>query len=239
MATSLLGEEIIGWNNPKRPDAIMLKGRYVDLEPLDCKRHAKDLFAAYSEDLEKRVWDYLPYGPFISEAAYSSWITKNASSDDLCFFAIRDLRDCRCVGVASYLRINPAHGTIEVGHIAFSPLLQSTVGATEAMYLMMKWVFEQGYRRYEWKCDALNIRSRRAAQRFGFSYEGIFRQAAIVKSHNRDTAWFAVIDKEWPILKSAYEAWLGENNFDQQGKQKQSLSSMTSSVLFRRDPVIS
>ena len=144
----------------------------------------------------------------------------------------------RAVGVASYLRFNPASGSIEVGHINFAPLLQSTIGATEAMYLMMRWAFMAGYRRYEWKCNALNLKSRRAAQRLGLSYEGVFRQATISKGRNRDTAWFAAIDAEWPSLQIAFENWLQPENFDAAGQQKRALSAMTEAVLVLRDPML-
>ena len=234
----LLGEEIAGWFSPERPTAgIILKGEHVLIEPLTADCHSKDLFEAYSEDANQTIWDYLPYGPFNSELSYASWITKYAAEEDPFFLAIKDLKSNRYVGVASYLRINPEHGTIEVGHLNFSPSLQSTTGATEAMYLMMKWVFTQGYRRYEWKCDSLNQRSRQAAQRFGFSYEGVFRQAAIVKGRNRDTAWFSIIDKDWPLLKKTYESWLNANNFDMRGRQRQSLSELTSIIINCHDPM--
>ena len=140
------------------------------------------------------------------------------------------------IGVASYLRINPKEGSIEVGHINFSPRLQQSIGATETMFLMMQWAFENGYRRYEWKCNALNLKSRAAAQRLGFSYEGIFRQATIAKGRNRDTAWFGIIDKEWPDLKQAFQTWLVADNFDSNGQQKQRLSQLTAPVRVKSDP---
>ena len=149
------------------------------------------------------------------------------------FYAILDQDNDRPLGAASYLRIAPAAGSIEVGNIAFSPLLQRRPGATEAMYLMMKWAFEAEYRRYEWKCDALNVPSRRAAQRLGLSYEGEFRQALIYKGRNRDTAWYAAIDSEWPRLRAAFETWLDEADFDPDGRQRQSLSALTHPILVK------
>ncbi|MCP3687758.1 MAG: GNAT family N-acetyltransferase, partial [Gammaproteobacteria bacterium] len=170
-------------------------------------------------------WTYLPYGPFDSFEAFDSWSRADCQGDDPLFHAVIDLSTGRAVGLASYLRITPAAGVIEVGHIHFSPLLQRTRLATECMYLMMKRVFDElGYRRYEWKCDALNAPSCRAALRLGFVYEGIFRQATMYKNRNRDTAWYAVIDKDWPRIKNAFKQWLDDGNFDRQGRQKQSLS---------------
>ena len=151
------------------------------------------------------------------------------------FFAIRRLSDKKPLGVASYLRIKPDIGTIEVGHINFSPLLQKTTEATEAMYLMMEWAFESGYRRYEWKCDSLNLASRRAAQRLGLSYEGVFRQATINKGRNRDTAWFAAIDKEWPAIKTSFKSYLSEDNFNESHTPKTSLTELNEPNLFKRD----
>ena len=159
------------------------------------------------------------------------------TKDDPLFYAIKNLETAHIEGVASYLRIAPEAGSIEVGSITFGPALQRTRAATDAMYLMMKWAFEAGYRRYEWKCNALNMPSRRAAQRLGFSYEGIFRQAAVVKGRNRDTAWFAAIDAEWPGLREAFEAWLSPANFDAEGKQRERLGDLTSLVRVSSDPL--
>jgi RimJ/RimL family protein N-acetyltransferase len=161
-----------------------------------------------------------------------------ATKDDPVFFAIHGLQTGRWAGVASYLRITPEAGSIEVGHINLSPELQRTRAATEAMYLMMGRAFEAGYRRYEWKCNALNLGSRRAAQRLGLSYEGVFRQAAVIKGRNRDTAWFAAIDGEWPALKAAFETWLDPANFDDSGRQRRSLAVLTAPTLAARDPAL-
>ena len=237
-----LGVPVPNWVAPISPDQMQWKdemqGRYVRLEQLKAARHCDDLFTAFAADTKNQIWNYLPYGPFVSAADLANWIHATCASSDPYFFAIIDQPSNRAVGVASFLRINPDSGSIEVGHINFAPVLQSTIGATEAMYLMMRWAFTTGYRRYEWKCDALNSKSRRAAQRLGLSYEGVFRQATISKGRNRDTAWFAAIDAEWPSLQIAFENWLHAKNFDVAGQQKQSLSSMTEAVLVRCDPML-
>jgi len=207
-----------------------MEGQYCALTPLDPKAHAQALFNAFAKDVENVDWAYLPYGPFDSLPALQAWLEEIARKSDPLFYTVMD-RQGKAVGVASYLRISPANGSIEVGHIHFSPQLQRTPAATEAMYLMMKRAFALGYRRYEWKCNALNERSRRAALRLGLSYEGIFRQATVAKGRNRDTAWYATIDLEWPKLKAAFETWLDPANFDASGKQKMSLSDLTAPVL--------
>ncbi|MDF0599175.1 GNAT family protein [Psychromarinibacter sp. C21-152] len=223
------------WTPPRRPDAAVLEGRYARLERLR-PDHAPALFAANAES--DAIWDWLPYGPFGDLAAYRDWMTAAALGADPRFYAIRDRQADAWGGVASYLRIAPEAGTIEVGHINFAPRLQKTRAATEAMLLMMRWAFEAGYRRYEWKCNARNLGSRRAAQRLGFSFEGVFRQAAVVKGRNRDTAWFACIDKEWPALRAAFDAWLDPANFDAQGRQRQSLSALTAPIRVASDPAL-
>ena len=237
-----LGVPVPNWTPPPSPGNTMwaekMQGCYVRLEPLKPHSHCGDLFESFAADAKHQIWDYLPYGPFETSTDLSDWMHAMCTKPDPYFFAIIDQASNRAGGVASYLRINPDSGSIEVGHINFSPRLQSTIGATEAMYLMMRWAFIAGYRRYEWKCNALNLKSRRAAQRLGLSYEGVFRQANITKGRNRDTAWFAAIDKEWPVLQAAFETWLQPDNFDLAGQQKRSLSEMTGSVLVMRDPVL-
>jgi len=228
------GTVLVGWVPPRAPDSPVIDGRYARLERLDPARHAAALHAANSVD--DRLWDYLPYGPFATETAYRDWAAGMAPQTDPFFYAIIDRATGRAGGVASYLRITPASGSIEVGHINLAPALQGTCVATEAMYLMMDWAFAAGYRRYEWKCDALNLPSRRAAERFGFSYEGVFRQATVVKGRNRDTAWFAMTDGDWPALKAAYALWLSPDNFDAAGRQKARLSDLTHPLLVARDP---
>ena len=228
-------ERVDAFTTPPHPKGINLEGERVRLVPLEADLHAADLYAANALDAEGANWTWLPYGPFEKIEGYADWIRGFAGGDDPVFFAIMLKADEKAVGVASYLRIKPNDGSIEVGHINYSPLLQRTAAGTEAMFLMMKWAFEAGYRRYEWKCNALNRRSRKAAQRLGFSYEGVFRQATISKGHNRDTAWFACIDKEWGRLKSCFEEYLSKENFDTDDKPKVSLSSLTGSILYKRD----
>ncbi len=229
-----LGAEVQGWVAPRRPDAAVIAGTHVQLERLDADAHAADLHRAFAG--HDALWDYMPYGPFTSAAAYHRWVRDTAMGDDPVFYAIRDLATGRCGGVASYLRIAPDVGSIEVGHICIAPEMQRGRAVTEAMFRMMEWAFDAGYRRYEWKCNALNLGSRRAAMRLGFSYEGIFRQAAIVKGRNRDTAWFAVIDKEWSALQAAYAAWLAPSNFDADGRQRERLFDLTRLVRVADDP---
>ena len=230
------GEAVAGWVVPGRPGPAVIVGRLAQLERLDGAAHAEGLFEAFRAD--DAVWDYLPYGPFDHLPKYRGWADAMAGLADPVFYAIRDRARGTLGGVASYLRITPEAGSIEVGHINLSPSLQRTTVATEALFLMMEWAFDAGYRRYEWKCDALNLPSRRAAERFGFSYEGTFRQAAVVKGRNRDTAWFAVIDKDWPALGDAYRRWLDPANFDGDGRQMQSLADLTAPLLVARDPVV-
>jgi len=229
-----LGERVDGWTPPPRPPLKPMIGRTCSVEPVNVERHAADLHAANCRDADGRNWTYLPYGPFDTFDAYAAWLTGVAPGTDPMFHAIIDGETSKAVGVASYLRIDPAAGSIEVGHINYSPLLQRTIAATEAMYLMMKRAFDLGYRRYEWKCHALNAPSRAAAQRFGFSYERVFRQARVDKGRNRDTAWYATIDKEWPQLDEAFRRWLDPSNFDQQGRQRVSLGTLTSPILVNR-----
>tara|TARA_R110002126_G_scaffold201238_1_gene348703 strand:+ start:6429 stop:7139 length:711 start_codon:yes stop_codon:yes gene_type:complete len=223
-----IGAPVPDWKPVERPPRTVMIGLYCRLEPVNVQHHASELFEAFSTDSENRIWTYLPYGPFGSETELADWMVATCMGDDPLFHAIIDNASGKAVGVASFLRIDPVNGSIEVGHINYSPLLQKTPAATEAMFLLMRRVFSQlGYRRYEWKCDALNAGSQRAARRLGFQFEGIFRQATIYKQRNRDTAWFSIIDKEWPQLEAAFEQWLSPDNFDAQGRQKQSLASFT------------
>jgi len=223
-----VGFPVADWTPPPFPSAEPMEGRFCRLEKLDAERHAPSLFAANSVDADGQMWTYLGYGPFESEETYSAWVDEMSRKSDPLFFAIIDRSSGRAIGVASYLRIDPRAGSIEVGHLAYSPLLQGTSAATEAMFLMMTRAFDFGYRRYEWKCDALNAPSRAAALRLGFTFEGIFRQAIIVKDRNRDTAWFSIIDKEWPARRRAFQQWLDPANFDPQGVQLTKLSARTS-----------
>ncbi len=229
-----VGFPLPGWTPPPRPRREPLAGRYCRLEPLDPGRHAAALFAANEASGDTQAWTYLPYGPFGTLDAYRAWMDTNCLGDDPLFFAIIDPTDQQPVGVASYLRITPEHGTIEAGHLHYSPRLQRTAAATETMYLLMRHAFELGYRQFEWKCDALNAPSRSAAQRLGFSFEGVFRQATVYKGRNRDTAWYAAIDAEWPALRTAFETWLAPENFDELGRQRTPLATLTQLLLQRR-----
>jgi RimJ/RimL family protein N-acetyltransferase len=232
--TRPVGPLIEGWVPPVLPGTAALEGRYARLEPLDADSHAALLFRAFAG--HDQVWDYLPYGPFGSAAQYHRWVREVASASDPFFYAIYDKQRGAFGGVASFMRITPEDGSIELGHINLSPQLQRTPAATEAFYLMMEWSFATGYRRFEWKCDALNMPSRRAAQRLGLSYEGMFRQHKVVKGRNRDTAWFAAIDKDWPALKEAFAVWLSPANFNAQGQQQESLSDLTRLTRVASDP---
>src|SRR3989338_1929174 len=230
------GKPVPGWTPPPRPVGAAMEGHWVRLDWLYDEAHAADLRRAYSG--HDALWDYLPYGPFSAAAAYHRWVKGTASGTDPLFYVLRDRATGHCGGVASYLRIAPEAGSIEVGHICLSPEIARGRVWTEAMFLMMDWAFTAGYRRYEWKCDALNIPSRRAAQRLGFSYEGVFRQMSVVKGRNRDTAWFSVIDSEWPALREAFTAWLNPSNFDANGRQHERLSDLTRLVRAGSDPAL-
>jgi len=211
----------------KRPQPIRLDGRVVSVVPLNPSSHAAALFESTRGVENEQLWLYLFEGPFATRVDFDSHLKQKVSLEDPLSFAILDRASGDAVGYASYMRIEPAHRVIEVGSILFTPRLQRTVGATEAMYLMARHVFEDlGYRRYEWKCNALNAPSRSAAVRLGFTFEGIFRQHMIIKGRNRDTAWFSMLDSEWPKRKAAFERWLHPSNFDAHGQQKVSLSAM-------------
>ena len=218
-------EGTLDWKPAAPLTRTAVQGGPVRVEPLDPGRHAADLFAAQAATPE--LWDYLPYGPFADEAEFTRWVEARAATIDPLFYAVVETRTGRALGMASYLRVVPADGVIEVGHIWFGPALQRTRQATEAIYLMTRHVFDDlGYRRFEWKCNAQNEPSRRAAIRFGFTYEGTFRQHMVVKGSNRDTAWYAMLDGEWPRVKAAFEAWLRPENFDGQGRQIRSLEAV-------------
>ena len=225
-----IGCPVPHWSPRPRPSRINLDGRFCRLEPLDPERHTADLHEANQAD-DGRGWTYLGYGPFASLAEYRTWVEKSAASEDPFFYTIVEAGSGRAVGVATLMRIDPANGVIEVGNIKYSPALQRTPAATEAMFVLMRYVFDElGYRRYEWKCDSLNAPSRAAALRLGFTFEGIFRQAVIYKGRNRDTAWFSITDAEWPALKQAYECWLSPTNFNADGRQRRRLSGFIAEV---------
>lgn len=220
----------MNWQSASIPPRTTIEGKYCRIEPIDPDRHATELFEAFRADQENRIWTYLPYGPFVDAGALTEWIRRECLGPDPMFHAVIDKSRGTAAGVASFLRIMPAIGTIEVGHINYSPSLQRRQAATEAMYLLMRRVFDElGYRRYEWKCDALNARSRTAALRLGFQFEGIFRQATIYKGRNRDTAWYSIIDTDWPIVSQAFEAWLDPENFDAAQRQRRSLGNLRAS----------
>jgi RimJ/RimL family protein N-acetyltransferase len=221
-----IGAPLDDWTARPRPPRTPMTGRLCRVEPVDVERHAADL---YSSTTNPANWTYLFYGPFADLDAYRQWFAGISALDDPLFHTIVDEASGKAVGVASYLRIDPPNGVVEVGHLNFSPLLQRTATATEAMYLMMRRAFDElGYRRYEWKCDSLNAPSRRAAERLGFTYEGDFRQAIVVKGRNRDTSWYSIVDAGWPARKSALEGWLAPGNFDAAGRQRRRLAEFMS-----------
>ncbi|WP_282609943.1 GNAT family N-acetyltransferase [Pelagibius sp. Alg239-R121] len=222
-----IGFPVDGWMACQAPPNTVMEGRYCSVEPIDPDRHAAELHDANRKDTDARIWTYMPYGPFASLDDYRAWMTTTCLGSDPLFHTVIDKASGKAAGVASYLRIEPSIGVIEVGHINYAPALQKTVAATEAMYLLMRRVFDElGYRRYEWKCDALNAGSRAAAARLGFQFEGIFRQATMYKGRNRDTAWFGITDKDWPEIKGRMETWLDPANFDAHCRQLKSLSKI-------------
>ena len=215
----------------RAPSPVTLEGRHVRLVPFDVERHAAGLFALSHGAEKEALWAYLFPPPFPDEAAFARAYAEAAIRADPLLLAIEETAGGRPVGHATYMRIEPAHRVIEVGNILYTPPLQRTPGATEAMYLMARHAFEDlGFRRYEWKCNALNAPSRRAAERIGFSFEGLFRQHMIVKGRNRDTAWYAMLDTEWPRAKAAFEAWLDPSNFDPDGHQRRRLDDIRAAL---------
>jgi RimJ/RimL family protein N-acetyltransferase len=207
-----------------------MSGRFCRLEPLDLERHAVDLYTAYTTDTQGRLWTYLAHGPYSRLDDYVARVKIAYLGEDPLVYAVVDPNGSTAMGQASYLNIDPAAGNIEVGGIIYAPILQRTPAGTEAMYLMMRRAFDElGYRRYAWQCNALNRASRAAAQRLGFKFEGIFRQADVLKGRNRDTAWFSILDTEWPPIRAALERWLDPANFDNAGRQRTSLSQLTAS----------
>jgi len=226
-----IGQVVPAWSPAEFPKQPPMDGHFCRLEPLDAGTHARGLFAAYARDEKGKNWTYLPYGPFSTFEEYSQWLNSTTSDVDPQFYAVILKSTGEPVGVASFLRIDPGNGSIEVGHIHFSEILKHTPAATEAMFLMMKTAFDLGYRRYEWKCDVLNAASCSAALRLGLSFEGVFRQSTVYKGRNRDTAWFAAVDSDWPELETAFMRWLDSSNFDEGGKQAVSLRELTRPIL--------
>lgn len=219
-----LGFAVPDWSARPRPPATPIEGRYCRIERLSAERHAAQLYAASAPTPAN--WIYLYQDPPADLADYRRWAEAAAQRDDPFFHAIIARDSDQAVGHAALMRIDPTNGVIEVGNIHYAPVLQRTRAGTEAIYLLMRRVFDElGYRRFEWKCDSLNAPSRRAALRYGFIFEGIFRQAVVYKGRNRDTAWFAVIDKDWPRLSAGYARWLGPDNFDEDGRQRRSLAA--------------
>lgn len=222
-----VGPSLPGWTARPRPPRTPLAGRYCRIEAVDVERHAADLFEAYAIAPDGKDWTYMGGGPFPDLASYRDYLAKASAGDDPLHYAIIDLATGKPVGTFALMRIDTANGVIEVGNVAYSRLLKRTPVATEAMFLLMERVFDElGYRRYEWKCDHLNAPSRAAALRYGFQYEGIFRQAVVYKGRSRDTAWYAIIDGDWPALRTAYQQWLNAENFDSNGQQRQTLAAL-------------
>lgn len=237
-----VGSNLDRWQAPSKPSAECLAGRFCRLEPLDAARHAEALWQAWQvpapeidNDTEGRArWTYLGGRPFDDEAGCRAWLARMGADCELLCYAVVDLADEKAVGMAAYLNIVPVDGRIEIGHISFSPRMARTPISSEALMLMMAHAFDMGYRRLEWKCDALNAPSRRAAERLGFRFEGVFRQHRVVAGCNRDTAWFSVLDGEWPVIRECHRRWLAPENFDATGRQHRSLTSMTAAL--RHDP---
>lgn len=218
-----IGQEVPGWRPPSRPESKPLAGRHCRLEPLNADRHADELWDAWNERPSESHWTYLPYGPFPTADAHREWIRQSSASSDPLFLAVIDLHSGRASGWVAWMRITPETGCLEVGHIVLAPRLQRQTAATEALFLLIGEAFRLGFRRVEWKCDALNAPSRAAALRLGFQFEGIFRQALVYRGRNRDTAWYSVLDHEWVHLLPGYTRWLAPENFGFDGVQRERL----------------
>lgn len=232
MTRNISGERVLALPSGSAPERRQLEGTLILLEPLDPDRHSEPLYSASHENDEaRRVWTYLPDGPFADIASFDQWLKRMAVEPDRLFFAFRDKHTGRLGGMATYLDIRPAMGSIEIGYIWFAPFLQRTRQATEALFLMLQHAFDAlKYRRMQWRCNALNEKSRAAALRLGFTYEGIFYQHMVVKGYNRDTAWYSILDYEWPRIRSNFELWLARSNFDERGHQISSLCHLNSSA---------
>lgn len=230
-----VGTSMPAWTVRQRPQHITIEGCRCRLEPLDVERHVTDLHAAYIQGADGRDWTYMVMGPFEDENSYRNYAEGAAASTDPLHFAVIDLKSGRAVGTLALMRIDPTNGVIEVGSVMFSPSLKRTALSTEAQYLLMKYVFDGlGYRRYEWKCDSLNAPSRTTAVRLGFQFEGVFRQAVVYKGRNRDTAWYSIIDTEWPAVCAAFGSWLAPDNFDEHGLQRKSLARVRDEQMITR-----
>jgi RimJ/RimL family protein N-acetyltransferase len=228
MNRSISGDRIAQLPSGRAPERRLLEGRLVIVEPIDLERHAQALYLTSHETPEaRRIWDYLPDGPFDDLSSFKTWLSAMAGHPDRAVFAFRDRQSDRFAGMATYLDIRPSHGAIEVGYIWFAPFLQRTPAATEALFLMLRYAFDTlAYRRMQWRCNALNEKSRAAALRLGFTYEGISYQHMVVKGRNRDTAWYSILDGDWPRIRANFEAWLAPENFDAEGRQKRSLRAL-------------
>lgn len=222
-----VGAPLPEWQPRAWPSYETFNGVYCRLEPLSAERHGRELYAAYAQASDGRDWTYMFAEPFADEAAYLAYASKMENGRDPMHFAVINLNSGRAVGSLALMRIDATNGALEIGHVAFSPLLKQTRMATEAHYLLMRYAFEQlGYRRYEWKCDSCNHPSRKAAQRLGFQFEGTFRQAVVYKGRSRDTCWFSIIDGEWPQVKQGFERWLAAENFSAEGTQREKLEAL-------------
>jgi len=220
-----MSEDLSNWTPPPFPPRKKLEGLYCRLEPMDVARHGADIWDAF-QDAPDSLWDYLSADKPTTHAAYDALLAESARRTDIVPFTVIDREDGRAKGHLHIMEIRPAHGVFEIGAITYAPALQRTRATTEATYLIGEYGFSLGYRRYEWKCNDLNEPSKRAARRFGFSYEGLFRQHMVIKRQSRDTAWFSIIDKEWPGRKAAFERWLAPENFDRDGRQIKSLAAL-------------
>jgi RimJ/RimL family protein N-acetyltransferase len=209
------------WKGVPAPTATLLEGRFIRLERLDPARHAEELFAALEgPGADPKLWDYLPYGPFPERNVFNTWLNNHAAASDPYFFAVIDRASAQVQGILSLMSIVPAQGRIEIGHVTFGAPMQRSPKSTEAVYLLAKHSFDLGYRRLEWKCNNGNARSKYAAERLGFSFEGVFRQHMVVKGQNRDTAWYSILDGEWPAIAAGFEQWLSDENQTPDGQVK-------------------
>ncbi|WP_185234837.1 GNAT family N-acetyltransferase [Teredinibacter franksiae] len=220
----------LNWSSAKAPDGEPIKGSFANLEPISSQQHGLALYNQWKLDSQGAIWTYMPYGPFVTAEHYCMWLREQESIEAPCFYCITDAQG-EPRGIFALDAIKPDKGSLELAHVMFSPVIQHTPTATEAVYLILNYAFEMGYRRCEWKCNALNEKSKKAAQRFGFSYEGLFRHHMVVKNRNRDTAWFAMTAEDWQQLQPAYRQWLDPSNFTHDGKQKCALSTTTQCVL--------
>lgn len=226
-----VGPSLPDWTPRALPSRTPIVGQYCRLEPMDVERHARELYEAYASAPDGRDWTYMSGGPFPDFDSYYAHATKMAASSDPLHHVIVDLATGKAIGTLALMRIDAASGVIEVGHVAYSPLVKRTRIGTEAQFLLMRRAFDElGYRRYEWKCDALNAPSRRAAARYGFTFEGIFRQAIVYRGRSRDTAWFSIIDEEWPSISRGFTQWLSPENFDAEGRERAKLSALIGSA---------